>query len=613
MSVVDHMENQLARDPVDAGYSPHNDVAYTVAWFIKRLRQDKSLRPSTASDMISRLRIVARLQGLPEESVLLTPAALRRGYLGRTAAEHGLSVSAARNTMWALRRALRREGLIDDGKGVLSDRWAQLVAQVPELARSALAGFGRFCSARQIGPEAVDLDSFAAFEDWVAKRTIVIDPRKHVSRIKGTWNRAARQIAGWPGRPVGRRRDPNQYVLPLAAFSAGFRRDLEAFGAHLCADMFGLDGDDEETIEAFAESGVAPPRKVLRPSTVALRRDHCRWAASAAVASGTPIEAINELADLVRPLTRARNAIGFLYHRAGDKPSAAGWHVAEALGMVARHWVRLPPECLDRLKAWRARVTPNYERMTAKNERQIRTALTPACDEALLALPQARMEVARRMQAESPRQAATIAMRAVAIGLLLHIPLRLANVAGLRLDQHLQRADPTQPTYSAILIPAEEVKNGRPLTLPVPEAVNALLEEWVTVFRPLIAAPDCVYLFPGMGTGNRPVTHQGLREAIARETSQYAGVRLTPHQFRHLAAVRYLRAYPGCYELVRQLLGHADLQTTTRSYCSQEDQRAVELYDDVLKQHLHARAHARQEAPSTAKAGWHPQFRKGRR
>jgi hypothetical protein len=37
-------------------------------------------------------------------------------------------------------------------------------------------------------------------------------------------------------------------------------------------------------------------------------------------------------------------------------------------------------------------------------------------------------------------------------------------------------------------------------------------------------------------------------------------VKLTPHQFRHLAAKIVLHANPGAYELVRQMLGHKNMK-----------------------------------------------------
>jgi len=42
---------------------------------------------------------------------------------------------------------------------------------------------------------------------------------------------------------------------------------------------------------------------------------------------------------------------------------------------------------------------------------------------------------------------------------------------------------------------------------------------------------------------------------------KYVGLKLTPHQFRHLAAKIMLDPNPGAYELVRQLIGHKNMQT----------------------------------------------------
>ncbi|WP_171982343.1 hypothetical protein [Roseomonas mucosa] len=39
-----------------------------------------------------------------------------------------------------------------------------------------------------------------------------------MSDVRGAWNRACREVADWPGRPLGRLVRPNAYVLPLAAF-----------------------------------------------------------------------------------------------------------------------------------------------------------------------------------------------------------------------------------------------------------------------------------------------------------------------------------------------------------------------------------------------------------
>jgi integrase len=64
--------------------------------------------------------------------------------------------------------------------------------------------------------------------------------------------------------------------------------------------------------------------------------------------------------------------------------------------------------------------------------------------------------------------------------------------------------------------------------------------------------------------------------------AEYVGVVLTPHQFRHLAAERFLAAYPGHYEALRQLLGHKSVTTTIRSYCRNEDKAAAVCFDALI-------------------------------
>ena len=51
-----------------------------------------------------------------------------------------------------------------------------------------------------------------------------------------------------------------------------------------------------------------------------------------------------------------------------------------------------------------------------------------------------------------------------------------------------------------------------------------------------------------------------------------AGIRLTPHQFRHAAAKILLDAKPGHYEVVRKVLGHKSLTTTYSHYAGAETQ-----------------------------------------
>ena len=103
------------------------------------------------------------------------------------------------------------------------------------------------------------------------------------------------------------------------------------------------------------------------------------------------------------------------------------------------------------------------------------------------------------------------------------------------------------------------------------------LEHW----RPHLATHESPWLFPG----GRPRQHkrprtlsQQITDVIAEET----GLTLTPHQFRHLAAMLYLERNPGSYETVRRVLGHKFMKTTTDFYTGLESRSAVRHFDQTI-------------------------------
>jgi integrase len=80
-----------------------------------------------------------------------------------------------------------------------------------------------------------------------------------------------------------------------------------------------------------------------------------------------------------------------------------------------------------------------------------------------------------------------------------------------------------------------------------------------------------------------PVSRARHRWAAAQQTADLVeaevGVRLTAHQFRHLAGFLYLKAHPGGHEVVRSLLGHKSIETTIRFYAGMEAAAAIRHYD----------------------------------
>jgi integrase len=63
-------------------------------------------------------------------------------------------------------------------------------------------------------------------------------------------------------------------------------------------------------------------------------------------------------------------------------------------------------------------------------------------------------------------------------------------------------------------------------------------------------------------------------------------LRITVHQFRHAAGAIILKHRPGEYELVRQILGHKNVETTIRAYVGLEGIRATEIFGKLITEEL---------------------------
>ena len=132
-----------------------------------------------------------------------------------------------------------------------------------------------------------------------------------------------------------------------------------------------------------------------------------------------------------------------------------------------------------------------------------------------------------------------------------------------------------------IVLGDHETKNAEAHTYPLKGDTRQMYETYLRVHRPqLVRGEDHGWLWPGAGDGHKSAStlRQQLRKMIAKAT----GLRMTPHQFRHLAARLMLEAKPGSYELARRVLGHKNLKTTVKFYAGLDSRQAVETYDSII-------------------------------
>jgi integrase len=217
--------------------------------------------------------------------------------------------------------------------------------------------------------------------------------------------------------------------------------------------------------------------------------------------------------------------------------------------------------------------------MTEKNQRLLLELSDPAILAKLLLLPERLANWAART---TPARGALAMEFAVAIAVLLVAPMRISNLAGLRLQKHLVR--PGGPRSLLLIdIPPEEVKNEVPLLYELSQRVTAVVDRYIRDFRQLRAEPGNPYLFPVGSTHKFPAS---LSQQIRRIIADWVGIDMTPHQFRHLAGMLMQKHSPGSLAALAQLLGHKRIETVLANYAQLNTLFAGRQFDAIIETEL---------------------------
>ena len=115
--------------------------------------------------------------------------------------------------------------------------------------------------------------------------------------------------------------------------------------------------------------------------------------------------------------------------------------------------------------------------------------------------------------------------------------------------------------------------------------VSGRIAEYIHDFRPtLLRGRNEDWLFPGQRQGaKQKIAFSGQ---ITKRIYDATGLRITVHQFRHAAGAIILKHRPGEYELVRQLLGHKNVETTIRAYVGLEGIHASEIFGQLITEEV---------------------------
>jgi integrase len=566
--------------------------ALTIASTMPIVRGWEDLTNGRRENLLSALAAVTRLAGTVPEAIALNCQALRPIVFGYKHRAHGLSDDRISNVRCDLRFILRRLGLHaskSPWRETLTPRWRSLIATWTDEYRLMRFGlFCRFASESGIAPEGVSTATFAAFESWCSESILQKSPAQSVRHAMLEWNWAVAHLPGWPSARLFTPGVRPYYTRPLVDFPAEFQAEVALYERHLsCDDPELLFSDD---VPGFAD-GSPGLRRGARPATISRRLFQIRQAAAALLHSGRAISSIRSLRDLVDPPENPRAILTFFLERARQQQNlparapVAGQQlagIAELLRQIAAFHVKLPPEDVARIAAWSKKLRrPRRTGMTAKNRQRLRAMVQPRNRAMVLHLPRELMRQADALLETRPEDAAGLALSAAALEILIICPLRISNLIGLRLDQHLQRIDPARTRrVSHFVIPEHEGKNNMPLEWPVPRESADLLERYITLYRPLIAPQGNVHLFPGKGKNARSRT--GMSRPLCQPIKREIGIDVNPHLLRAFAGWNYLKDNPGAYETVRRILNHKSIETTVNFYCGLEAEFAAEHFDATV-------------------------------
>jgi len=539
-----------------------------LAEVVARLQRDRKLEPARRLKWLGALRTLSSVVGRPPEaieaSLLDVDRLLREVPRGANRRSPKTIANMRSNVKAALAHVGRAGGRPPRGTP-LSAEWVSLAdALVDPRLKNGLSRLMRIASWKGLTPAEITDAAVRDIVETVRQGNWGRDAAPFHRQVVTFWNEAAASLPGWPTlRLTPPAQSTRASHLALSAFPESFRRDLEEHLAWAAgADTFASDA----------------PKRALKPSTLRLRREQLRIAASIlSRALGSPDQVVS-LATLVRPDNVKIILTGMLKNgQATDYARGA----AISLGAVAEHWVKVSPADLAELKRLRSRLGTTAPGLTAKNRALVRQLDDPRIFEKLLTLPDTlRGQV--KSQRLSPSRRLQRVQIALAIDLLLAAPMRHANLANLRL--HEQIVWPAGRDGTVFLqFRDQEIKNGEPLEYAIPDRVKAALHDYLDRYRAPIAPRDERALF--VRADGSPLKPEALRDGITKAAQRELGIRITPHQFRHLAAKVVLDAHPGALNLVKDLLGHKSLKTTANAYAGLRTREAGREYDKLLTGH----------------------------
>jgi integrase len=525
---------------------------------------------TTRRDVLSAIRKVGEVLNRNPAEIPADPSRLNARLQEIAPAAIGLS-----QQRWSNVRSLVLKGIglvrpVMAGRRItkLMPEWAALRNQVPkEAGRIRLGTLMRFLSEEGIGPDQVTEADLIRYRDRLFSESLRRGVKKTWDHIIWEWNRAVREIDGFPQITIDRPNGKDRKTLSPDVFPVSLWSDSELW-------LDRLQGKD-----VLADG----PVRAVSDSTRKTREYQLLYFASALVEAGLDPNSLTSLDVLVAP-ENFEKGMRLLFDRKERQKTSHLGDIGGGLISLARHYV-LPrngtPETdrdtiLARMRLIVSRVSQVAEGLTDKNLDRLMQFESPEAVGRFLNLP---AELKREVESgKLPiNQTNSTADVALALEIAIMAPVRNSNLSQIKLDKNLIRY---REGY-LLTFQEEEVKNKQRLQFILPPETCAMIDWYLKTIRANRLKGETDALFLGED-GLKPIAKNTLSTQISKKVFQKTGLKFNVHLIRHATSLMYLNQVPGGHHVLRMVLGHKSIDTTLRSYSGAEAKSAVAHFDKVI-------------------------------
>ena len=529
-------------------------------------RTPGKLAETRQRDMRSAVKRVAELLMDEPGAIVLDLAAVSAKLNSVNPLALGLKAKRFANIRSDFLAAVKHCGLAPGAnRAPLSPEWAKLFERVSgRRSQLGLSRLARYANLRGVKPHEIDDDIIATFIAAVREASLHRAPNRLHRQVTLIWNEVGARVPELNLQSVtvaSFRGAPKRFAW--SSLPRQFRRDADAY-------LSWAGGSDPFDSDARL--------RPLAPQTIRLRRDQIHAAVTALADSGTNPHTLRSLADLVTP-DNLKNILRRRFAIVEGRDNVFNHLLARVLLQIAREWVKVDPKALADIKSLVHKVPVPSLGLTNKNKRFLRQFDDPDALRRLVGLPDKLWAEVKRDSRPSFRTLAK-AHVAIAIAILTYLPVRLQNLSDLTFDTHLFLNAGAGAT-STLELSNGEVKNKRELAFDVPPRLTKMLLEYRDRIAPKILGHRPKRLF--VNRDGRPKSSRSIATLVRTYARNRAGLALSPHQFRHLSAKVLLDAQPGAFQIVSQLLGHKNEQTTVNAYAGIDTRRAARHHQRLIE------------------------------